>query len=652
MPQIIKDKKPIILFSIILFLIIGGFCFWNLNLDKDDKGVSAAGEGWLSGWSMRAPITLSTLGKQGTILGNPTLGSTGKFGKAVTFDGSGDYISLNDSVDWDFGTGNFTIDFWANMSNTNQKSLFEQRVDDNNRFIVYYNSAYPGLVFLYQLAGTNKVYFHTLGAISTGWHHIAFIRDGSTIVTYVDGLVQTQVLDGGSYAGSMSGIEAPFVLGRTNSVADYSGLFDEFRISNTARWTAAFSSSLPVSAYTPDSNTKLLLHLDETVGSTSVYSDDEALTDYQVKVTVPYDSDMKSDFSDLRFTSSDGSTLLNHWIESYTASTSAVVWIKVPSISPGENTIYAYYGKADATSASDGTNVFAFFDDFSGTTIDSAKWDTQASPTVSGGYAVFRSANATWQSALSKYAADDARNYEIYARYKLVNYSEQRLFHGWGAVLSPVSPYPACSYRYSYYRFYSSYSSSYATFTWALETLYTTKHKLDDSYYQTVTLVENGTATNTSSAAFNSSINRVFLGLNYGGADVDWVFVKKFANPEPTFVFGEEENQPDTASLTSVSISTTDANICKIEGSETVCKSGEAIAFNSVASGSNPIKLYICKDSTCTNCGISSTSNCWAVSTTGSLSNPTATYTSTSCENVTNQYWSKVCTSTTCSDIK
>ena len=49
------------------------------------------------------------------------------------------------------------------------------------------------------------------------------------------------------------------------------------------------------------------------------------LTDYSVKVNVSYNSNMNSDFSDLRFTSSDGITELGYWIESYTASTSAVV---------------------------------------------------------------------------------------------------------------------------------------------------------------------------------------------------------------------------------------------------------------------------------------------------------------------------------------
>ena len=76
------------------------------------------------------------------------------------------------------------------------------------------------------------------------------------------------------------------------------------------------------------------------------------LTDFQVRVNVSYDSDMRSDFGDLRFTASDGTTLLNYWVESYVASSSAVVWVKVPSIPGGNSTIYMYYGNPTALSAS------------------------------------------------------------------------------------------------------------------------------------------------------------------------------------------------------------------------------------------------------------------------------------------------------------
>ena len=89
------------------------------------------------------------------------------------------------------------------------------------------------------------------------------------------------------------------------------------------------------------------------------------LSEYQVRVVVSYDSDMRGDFADIRITNSDGITSLPYWIQSYIASTSAIFWIKVPSIPSGAKTIYMYYGNQVASSASDGWNTFEFFDDFS-----------------------------------------------------------------------------------------------------------------------------------------------------------------------------------------------------------------------------------------------------------------------------------------------
>jgi hypothetical protein len=76
-------------------------------------------------------------------------------------------------------------------------------------------------------------------------------------------------------------------------------------------------------------------------------------------------------------------------------------------------------------------------------------------------------------------------------------------------------------------------------------------------------------------------------------------------------------------------------------------KGGSAVTFTSTASdpdAGDTIKLYICKDSSCTNCNPSNTSNCWAVTATGvATNNPSASYTCPSCTAATNNYWAKVC---------
>jgi len=119
------------------------------------------------------------------------------------------------------------------------------------------------------------------------------------------------------------------------------------------------------------------------------------LTDYQILVTVDTQSlisagKMRTNGGDIRFTDTDGTTLINYWVESGINTTSTKIWVKVPSISASSTkTIYMYYGNPSATSISNGTATFIFFDDFSG---DLSKWTIEktsgAYPLVENGYLV------------------------------------------------------------------------------------------------------------------------------------------------------------------------------------------------------------------------------------------------------------------------
>jgi len=58
------------------------------------------------------------------------------------------------------------------------------------------------------------------------------------------------------------------------------------------------------------------------------------------------------------------------------SSPNSTIWIKVPYIPANGNvTVYMYYGNPNVQSLSDPYNVFEFFDDFEGTSIDTNKWE-------------------------------------------------------------------------------------------------------------------------------------------------------------------------------------------------------------------------------------------------------------------------------------
>lgn len=113
-----------------------------------------------------------------------------------------------------------------------------------------------------------------------------------------------------------------------------------------------------------------------------------------VKMTVTYDSNMQSDFDDLRFTSGDGLTAIPYWIEKIVASTDAVVWVRVPNLPASETaTVFMYYGSSTASSTSNGTTTFDSFDDFEDNNIteysgDTGLFQTDTTPVYGGTYAL------------------------------------------------------------------------------------------------------------------------------------------------------------------------------------------------------------------------------------------------------------------------
>ena len=102
-----------------------------------------------------------------------------------------------------------------------------------------------------------------------------------------------------------------------------------------------------------------------------------AQTDYQMELTVHYGAGADSgndlylngacqtDFDDIRFTTSDGETLLDYWRKSYTDSSVATFWVEFDAISasPDTDDFYIYYGNAGASTTSSGDDTFIIFSD-------------------------------------------------------------------------------------------------------------------------------------------------------------------------------------------------------------------------------------------------------------------------------------------------
>ncbi len=174
-----------------------------------------------------------------------------KFGTASgLLDGTGDYLTIPDSSDWNFGTGDFTIDLWVRFNSTSgTQVLFSQATasDEYTRI----TSTGSLLRFVVLSSGATEIINFTNAwtpSINT-WYHIAAVRNGSTWMTFIGGVKQATT---GTSSTAYPDYSRTIVIGAIDDGTDIThfvnGWIDEFRISKgIARWTADFTP--PTSAY-------------------------------------------------------------------------------------------------------------------------------------------------------------------------------------------------------------------------------------------------------------------------------------------------------------------------------------------------------------------------------------------------------------------
>jgi hypothetical protein len=182
-----------------------------------------------------------------------------KFGGAsLLLDGNSDYLTIPDSADWYFGTGNFTVDLWVRFNAISAFQTFmSQYIDGNNYYLLAIdqdNKLSIDFTFGGVAVGRYLMTSAWSGLATGTWYHIAFERVATTCKIFIDGVSQTLTelnAIGTSDVGDLSG---NLVIGR-NANAGWgqyvNGWIDEFRVSKgIARWTANFTP--PTAEY--DSN--------------------------------------------------------------------------------------------------------------------------------------------------------------------------------------------------------------------------------------------------------------------------------------------------------------------------------------------------------------------------------------------------------------
>jgi len=180
---------------------------------------------------------------------------------AVAFDGTGDELSVANSSDFDFGSGEFTIEAFFRTTNvSSQNGIVNVWGYSSNRrsWILQIDNSTAGPVeFVVSTDGTSGT--NTLisgGSVALNkWHHVAAVRTSNTLKLFLDGIeVASTSFSGTIYSNSTD----PLYIGSVFGATDYMvGQISNVRvIKGTALYTSRFTP--PTEPLTNVTNTKLL----------------------------------------------------------------------------------------------------------------------------------------------------------------------------------------------------------------------------------------------------------------------------------------------------------------------------------------------------------------------------------------------------------
>ena len=217
---------------------------------------------------------ISRLAKTITANGNAAVSATqSKFGgSSIAFDGTGDYLSISSDTDYGFGTGDFTIEGWFYKTAATTQYLFDTRTTlTENSVVVQSNGSGSLRLFVngaFVLTSSNA---HTNNA----WNHLAISRASGVTRFFINGVVSTT-----TYTDTTNyGTTKPLVVGaQYNGTTAFAGYIDDFRVSNTARYTATFTPT--TTAFVDDFNTKLLINGNSTIVDDASYG---TATDFTIE---------------------------------------------------------------------------------------------------------------------------------------------------------------------------------------------------------------------------------------------------------------------------------------------------------------------------------------------------------------------------------
>ena len=240
-----------------------------LNTNDDIDGTSS--------WNYTTPTsTTITFSSSGGVNGNNDTyvaylfaggESTAATARSVDFDGSNDYLSIPDSTDYEFGSGDFTVEAWVRHDATsyaNEEGIVSKHYGGYSswRLVTSGSGSSSTLKFIWMDSNGNENTV-TGGTVERGqWTHVAVSRSGNTIRMFVNGLSNGDV----SFNNTIRDGDVAVEIGTSGRYANeyWDGQISNVRIvKGTGIYTSSFKPS--TTAFTSITNTKLLCCQSSTV---------------------------------------------------------------------------------------------------------------------------------------------------------------------------------------------------------------------------------------------------------------------------------------------------------------------------------------------------------------------------------------------------
>lgn len=182
-------------------------------------------------------------------------------GTSVSFDGTGDYLRTSDDATLEWGSSDFTLEFWYKGNDTDQYATLVSRTPSgfgSGCWSLMMNHTATGDVTLYHgnySTGAPMLRTTSGSVVDNSWHHIALVRNSNDWALYVDGVSKATITSDTDLADIAGGwtIGADQNYGR-----NLSGNISDLRyVKGTAVYTSTFTP--PTEPLTAITNTELLV---------------------------------------------------------------------------------------------------------------------------------------------------------------------------------------------------------------------------------------------------------------------------------------------------------------------------------------------------------------------------------------------------------